>query len=713
MLTDDVRRESAPIGPEATCAEARLQIADGAPGIAIVDRAGRPLGLVSRAALFAAALDKPITALAEAEPLVVENDISLEAIETSLLANASALGAGFLIVSAGRYAAIGDSAAVLRARATARTEERTAQIMRIHTTLKMGDIAVWTIDYPNRQILGVEPLCAFVGRTITFEDVATAQWSFATETNDNSLTDCVTAFETARANGGNFELQHGITKDGRPNWFKHVGRIEYDEHGAVIRASIVSTNTSRGLVMVKAIEAAVDTIASVLADGAEELDRIRHQINTPPAAPLVEETPTTPHPAQTRTVWVQRVLRSLDVVLRDLRERDRLLLAAFGHAEQANMAKTQFLANISHELRTPLNAILGYSEILEEDLTAAKLDAPAQDAQRIRGAARHLLHLINGLLDLSKIEAGKMDVAAEKFDVRAAITQTLDTIHPLAQKTGNRVEVDLAADLGYAHTDSVKLNQCLLNLMTNACKFTKGGDVRLTARRERDRLIFEISDTGIGMTEAQTAQIFQPFMQADGLTTHRFGGTGLGLAITRRLVQLLGGDVSVVSAPGQGSTFTLWAPARLGSANSDAPAEDQKSHDRLLALVVDADDGVVDAARRGMSRLGFGVRSAANPAAALAIMHESRPAIVILGANTIGTADLTLLELIKNDATLSAAPVIVLAALSERERAIRLGACAHMAKPVNQDELAAAAVRYADFNPLVANTSRVSAASAA
>ncbi len=127
----------------------------------------------------------------------------------------------------------------------------------------------------------------------------------------------------------------------------------------------------------------------------------------------------------------------------------------------------------------------------------------------------------------------------KKFDVRAAVIQTLDTIHPLAQKTGNRVEVDLADDLGVAYTDSVKLSQCLLNLMTNACKFTKGGDVKLAARRENDRLVFEISDTGIGMTETQTAQIFQPFMQADGMTTHRFGGTGLGLAITRRLVQLL------------------------------------------------------------------------------------------------------------------------------------------------------------------------------
>lgn len=705
MLTADIRRDGAPIGPEATCAEARLQIADGAPAIAIVDRAERALGLVSRAALFASPADRPITAVAEADPLCVETSITLADLETKLLAHPAALAAGFLLVENGRYAGIGDSAAALQTAARNRAAARD----KMDVALRLGAVAIWRVDWRKQTLFGADTLSSLCGRPVTFADVAGQHWLLAPEAERAHLPE---AFGAARTNAGRFHFQHSVIKDGELNWVRHHGLIEFDEAGAPLRASMMSSDMSRAMEMISVLEAGVGRMSVVLEESRKVVNRIRVQMSEP--ARVAE--PLAPRPViATPRMLTDRVMRWLDRMLAELEDRNRIIVHALDQAEQANSAKTQFLASVSHELRTPLNAILGYSEILEEDLTAAKLETPAQDAQRIRGAARHLLHLINGLLDLSKIEAGKMDLAIEKFDVREAISETLDTIRPLAQKAGNRIDAELAGDLGLAETDRVKLSQCLLNLLSNACKFTKGGEVSIKARRENNRLVFEIADTGIGMTEAQAAQIFQPFVQAEGLTTHRFGGTGLGLAITRRLALLLGGDVAVTSAPGQGSVFTLWAPANLNEmqAPAQAPTPDEKSHDRLLALIVDADADLVEAARRGLNRLGFGVRSANSTEAALSQLHEARPSVVLLGAAAPGQADLSLLELMKADAALRDVPVIVLAAIAERERALALGACAHVAKPVDHDALAALAVRYADFNPIVGRSAEQRAASAA
>src|SRR5215510_7611600 len=221
---------------------------------------------------------------------------------------------------------------------------------------------------------------------------------------------------------------------------------------------------------------------------------------------------------------------------------EKTLTAARDQAEAMSRTKSNFLANMSHELRTPLNAIIGYSEILQEDATDKGDEAPIDDLKKIESAGRHLLGLINNILDLSKIEAGKMDVFIEEVDVQALVKEALSIVKPLADKSQNRIEVNCPTDIGSFRSDQTKVKQCLLNLLSNANKFTTAGTLTLTVARENSSWIyFRVSDTGIGMTKEQLGRLFQAFSQSDASTTRRFGGTGLGLAITKHFCTILGG----------------------------------------------------------------------------------------------------------------------------------------------------------------------------
>ncbi|HVZ99622.1 MAG TPA: ATP-binding protein [Caulobacterales bacterium] len=273
----------------------------------------------------------------------------------------------------------------------------------------------------------------------------------------------------------------------------------------------------------------------------------------------------------------ERLRNILDEIERrdmELQETFEALKAAREAADAANIAKSQFLATMSHELRTPLNAIIGYSELVMEEAEDAGANHLNADVLRIRGAGQRLLLLINDMLDLAKIEAGRMIAEAQPFEVGAVIDDMMKITAPMAEANGNRLVLDQPLSLGEAFTDDMKLSQCLLNLLSNACKFTKDGQVTLRTRREMldgvDWLVFEVADTGIGISKEAQEKLFQPFVQADASTTRAYGGTGLGLAITRRLAQLLGGDVTVQSEPGHGAIFTVHVPAELPNAKANA-----------------------------------------------------------------------------------------------------------------------------------------------
>jgi signal transduction histidine kinase len=232
-------------------------------------------------------------------------------------------------------------------------------------------------------------------------------------------------------------------------------------------------------------------------------------------------------------------------------------------AEDANQAKSKFLANMSHELRTPLNAVIGYSEMLQEDMREMSYTEFLPDLERIEKAGRHLLQLINDILDLSKIEAGQAELFLEWFDVNTLVEEVIGLIRPLLDKNNNALEISRTENIGHMYADQMKVRQCLFNLLSNATKFTENGTVSVALDHLEDQIVFRVSDTGLGMSADQLKRIFEPFTQADLSTTRKYGGTGLGLSITQRFCEMMGGNISVISKIGDGSTFTMWLPVEV------------------------------------------------------------------------------------------------------------------------------------------------------
>lgn len=391
-----------------------------------------------------------------------------------------------------------------------------------------------------------------------------------------------------------------------------------------------------------------------------------------------------------------------DVTERKLAEAE--LAAARDAAEEANRAKSQFIANMSHELRTPLSAVIGYTEMLEEEIEELKQPHLLDDLGKITANARHLLDLINDVLDLSKIEAGRMTVTAERFSVRAMLDDVLAAAEPLAARNQNRLAPEIDDDLGEAETDEMRVRQCLLNLLSNAAKFTENGTIRLAARRE-DRngaswLRFAVQDDGIGMTREQLDKLFQRFSQADPSTTRQFGGSGLGLAITRAFCRMLGGDVNVTSEPGKGSTFTVEIPARLArgpvapGAISPQDGSAPLPSDGDWVLVIDDDPAARDLLTRFLRREGFSVRTAENGRIGLALARELRPRVVLLDVEMPEMNGWTALHAIRSDPALCHTPVVMVSVVNEAGLGYALGASDYLVKPISWERLKATMDRY-------------------
>ena len=375
------------------------------------------------------------------------------------------------------------------------------------------------------------------------------------------------------------------------------------------------------------------------------------------------------------------------------REAEEALAAAKEAAEAANRAKSTFLANMSHELRTPLTAVIGYSEMLEEELEDLGEKELVGDLGKIESNARHLLSLINDVLDLSKIEANRMTTYAEDADVAKLVQEAADTVQSLVERKSNVLEVRLGEGLGAMHQDVVKVRQCLFNLISNAAKFTEDGRITLSAERLSrdglDWLCFRVADTGIGMTQEQLSRLFQRFAQADESTTRQFGGTGLGLALTRAFCRLMGGDVSVDSRPGEGTTFTIELPAVMP--DDAASTADQETVPASSAgdvvLVVDDDAAQRDLLTRFLQRQGFTVRTANDGRAGLDLARALRPRAILLDVMMPQMDGWSVLSALKADPLLADIPVVMASFVNEPGMAASLGASDYLLKPIEWDRL--------------------------
>lgn len=365
-------------------------------------------------------------------------------------------------------------------------------------------------------------------------------------------------------------------------------------------------------------------------------------------------------------------------------------------AEAANLVKSEFLANMSHELRTPLSAVIGFSEGLREVAEEEGLGLFVTRLQKIETAGRHLLELINGVLDLSKVEAGKMDLFVETFAVRDVLEDVAATIQPLVAQNDNTLQVECGDDLGAMRGDLTKVRQVLLNLLSNATKFTEHGTVTLAATRGAvGRIVVRVSDMGIGMTPQQMDKLFQPFVQADASTTRKYGGTGLGLALSRRFCELMGAEITAESESGRGTTFTVDFPEQLSDGlELPPPSVSSARASGPTVLVIDDDPVAQDLMKEYLAREGYAAVSASSGEEGLRLARALRPLVITLDVLMPDMDGWAVLFALKADPELSDIPVVMLTMTDEKRLGFTLGASDYLTKPVDRGRLNATLRRF-------------------
>ena len=403
-------------------------------------------------------------------------------------------------------------------------------------------------------------------------------------------------------------------------------------------------------------------------------------------------------------------------IVRDITVRKQVeqrIIEAKDSAESSSRTKSEFLANMSHELRTPLNAITGYSEILTEELHAQKHIDHINDVKKIMESGKHLLALINNILDLSKIESGKMQLYYEDIDAKDAITEITSTIKPLLKHNSNELIVNVPDDLGLIQIDITRFRQILFNLLSNASKFTESGTITLTIIKccldDKDHIRIIVEDTGIGIEDSQISNIFQDFSQGDNSTTRKFGGTGLGLAITQRFCKLMKGSISAKSISGEGSTFTVILPVdeKLSEPETfehvtheqkeDTDPElirmierhigEERRKDISRVLVVDDDPTVHDMMRRMLSKEGFKVYNAHNGEEAIQLASALVPDLITLDIMMPSMDGWSVLRNLKATPALANIRVIMLSMLDEKSMGEALGAVDFVTKPIEKNKI--------------------------
>ena len=579
---------------------------------------------------------------------------------------------------------------------------------RLALALKANKSFIWEIDYLAKTATFDQDAVDFYGQEPTFDMISKREKSL-THPDDREISKLQAKRLGENGGYGRMEARE-IRADGSIKWVRSDVAPLKITNGVPTSFVLLTSDITEEMkrherlaeMMVRA-NVALSEKRKILAElCGDDSDAFLNSLVTP--ANLIGDQPLAASDS-TESTFTQ-LFAGFDQILTEIDERDTALAAAVQQlraartsAETANIAKSQFLANMSHELRTPLNAIIGYTEILIEDSEYEGRDEAAKDAHKVRTSATHLLRLINEILDLSKIEAGKMDIVREATPLTDVLTDIMNSGAPLATLNGNRLIIEVDSDRTLALTDGFRLRQCLLNLVSNACKFTENGEITIglnMAETADNQRWFDISvqDTGIGISEEQILRLFRPFSQADGSTTRKYGGTGLGLALTRELVQLLGGDVSVTSEVDVGSKFTIRIPA-LGLDAEDVAITYAADESAALVLVVDDDPIARALTARSAAALGMSVASAETGRAALAFCEQNDVSLIVLDLQLPDMNGHSILAVLRNSERTRHTPVMIVSVDDDRRASISAGAQEHLAKPCPAAVLTAAMARLA------------------